>query len=202
MAPKPIRRALKDMLANLSMEDFEDFCHELVNRRGEQQVSLSRVEGKSRLDIVQVLVSTFTESGALHVAVEILRENNCGDAVEELLSCTGGQSSKPGSSETGATGVQTKADNGCTDGEHFVDKHRTQLINRVCSIPEILDELLEKKVIQPGDYEEIMALPTSQGQMRKLYSGPLNAAGLEGKDVFYKILEKKQPYLMNELKKN
>ena len=37
--------------------------------------------------------------------------------------------------------------------------------------------------------------------MRELYSGPLKASGDEGKDIFYKLLEGKEPYLVDDLKR-
>uniref|UniRef100_A0A8C9Y8B6 CARD domain-containing protein n=1 Tax=Sander lucioperca TaxID=283035 RepID=A0A8C9Y8B6_SANLU len=83
--------------------------------------------------------------------------------------------------------------------QHFVNKHRIKLIERVSNIGTILDELLDKDVIQPEMYDKIRVLPTCQDKMRELYSGPLNAAGA-CKDIFYKILEEKERYLVDELK--
>uniref|UniRef100_A0A668RUP9 CARD domain-containing protein n=1 Tax=Oreochromis aureus TaxID=47969 RepID=A0A668RUP9_OREAU len=71
---------------------------------------------------------------------------------------------------------------------HFVDKHRVELIQRVSNIEPILDELLKEKVIQQESYDRIRALQTSQEKMRELYSGPLKA-GSASKDVFYQILQ-------------
>ncbi|XP_074508912.1 uncharacterized protein LOC141778512 isoform X2 [Sebastes fasciatus] len=101
----------------------------------------------------------------------------------------------------GAADLTTMAEGECT-GEHFVDKHRAQLIDRVSDVAPILDQLLEEEVIQPGSYDEILAIPTTRDKMRKLYSGPLNTAGSVGKDVFYKILEEYEPSLIADLKEN
>ncbi|XP_034009286.1 uncharacterized protein LOC117500513 isoform X2 [Trematomus bernacchii] len=86
------------------------------------------------------------------------------------------------------------------DGKHFVDKHRIKLTDRVNSVGNILDQLLEEEVIQQAIYDTIRKIPTKQEQMRELFSGPLNAAGLCGKEVFYRILEKEEKYLIEELK--
>lgn len=82
-----------------------------------------------------------------------------------------------------------------------MDKHRVELTNRVTNIGPILDELLDAKVIQQEQYDEIRALPTSQEKMRKLYSGPLKA-GEACKDVFYKILERNEMFLIKDLETN
>ncbi|XP_034730276.1 apoptosis-associated speck-like protein containing a CARD [Etheostoma cragini] len=86
------------------------------------------------------------------------------------------------------------------DEKHFVDEHRIKLIEKVSNIPAILDELLCENVIQKDSYDKISALPTSKEKMRELFSGPLKASGVQGKEMFYKILNKHEPYLMNDLK--
>ncbi|KAM9353693.1 NACHT, LRR and PYD domains-containing protein 1 homolog isoform 2-T2 [Symphorus nematophorus] len=85
--------------------------------------------------------------------------------------------------------------------EHFVDKNQCDLIERVSNIGPILDNLLRDGVIQQEGYDTICVIPTTQEKMRKLYSGPLKAGGLAAKDIFYKILEKEESYLVADLKK-
>lgn len=75
---------LADTLDDLSKQNFEKFCHQLLDRRDGPQVRRCRVEEKSRLDIVDVLVSTFTEDGAARVTEDILRDMNCNQEAETL----------------------------------------------------------------------------------------------------------------------
>lgn len=84
MPPKSVRVALADMLEDLSKENFEKFCFGLLSRQVEPRVKRNRVEDKTRLQIADVLVSTFTESGALSVALEILRQIGCSQEAETL----------------------------------------------------------------------------------------------------------------------
>nr|XP_033958353.1 apoptosis-associated speck-like protein containing a CARD [Pseudochaenichthys georgianus] len=193
------RKAVKRMLSNLSTLNFDNFRNELVHRKTEPRVALNRVEGKSFLEITEVLISTFSETGAVEVSAELLGEIDCNIEAAQLLKDTGVEYSEPGSRNMGATGGPA-SENGSRDSEHFVDKHRTKLINRVNCVADILDQLLEKKVITQSSYSEIRVIPTSQEKMRELFSGPLNAAGPRGKDVFYGILEKEETYLIEELK--
>ncbi|KAL6109536.1 uncharacterized protein ACO6RY_12638 [Pungitius sinensis] len=88
-----------------------------------------------------------------------------------------------------------------TQGPDFVDEHRAALVDRVSNVGAILDELLAKEVVSQGSYDEIMKITTRRAQMRELYSGPLNAAGRCGKEVFFKILEEKERFLI-DLKRN
>ncbi|XP_034009272.1 uncharacterized protein LOC117500509 isoform X2 [Trematomus bernacchii] len=131
------------------------------------------------------------------------REPRC----ERVWSCeilkveaTGGPSSENGSRDTARPSAGETAQYTMVDGEHFVDKHRTELTDRVNCVGNILDRLLGKEVIQQAIYDKIRKIPTNQEKMRELFSGPLNAAGPRGKEVFYRILEKEEKYLIDELK--
>lgn len=81
-----------------------------------------------------------------------------------------------------------------------MEKHQVQLIQRVSNIEPILDELLDKKVIQQESYDKIRALATTQEKMRELYRGALRG-GLACKEIFYEILVEKERYLIDDLKR-
>ncbi|XP_068425995.1 apoptosis-associated speck-like protein containing a CARD [Clinocottus analis] len=201
MPPKTAKKAIKDALANLSKDNFQSFCEELLDRREEPLVKRNMVEGKGYLDVGNVLVDIFTEAKAPGVVVELLREIGCSNDADKLAQEIGSQSRKPGSSDTVRPSAgETGAEGDCSE-EHFVDEHRAELIDRVCNVATIMDGLLSKKVISAGIYDEIFAITNKRDKMRKLYSGALNAAGRDGKDIFYKLLEKNENYLMNDLKK-
>ena len=84
--------------------------------------------------------------------------------------------------------------------EHFVDKHQSELINRVSNVEPILDELLHQNVIQQDSYDKIKTLPTAEEKMRELISGPLKCSGVQGKDIFCEILCINHPLLIQDLK--
>lgn len=84
MPPNTIRKALADTLEDLSKRNFEKFCHELLDRRDEPRIRRNRLEGKNYLDVVDVLVCTFTESKALQVTVETLRQIDCNEDADAL----------------------------------------------------------------------------------------------------------------------
>ncbi|XP_049900901.1 uncharacterized protein LOC126390570 [Epinephelus moara] len=87
------------------------------------------------------------------------------------------------------------------EDKHFLDKHRDELIQRVKNTAAILDELLSENVIQQHNYDKIRALPTSQEIMRELFNQPLASSGVQGKETFYKILNKHESYLIDDLKR-
>ncbi|TKS82471.1 CARD PYD and [Collichthys lucidus] len=176
---KAKRKCIADALEDLKPEQLEKFRHQLLDRKGESRVRRAMVNNKSFLDIASVLVSTFTEDGAVKVTEELLKEIGCHDVAKELVEDVSAQS---GNNEV-----------------HFVDKHQLELTNRVSNAAPILDDLLVKKVIQQEMYDEIRKLPTTQKMMREIFSGCLKA-GKPCKDIFYESLVKNERFLIDDLK--
>uniref|UniRef100_A0A3B4X275 CARD domain-containing protein n=1 Tax=Seriola lalandi dorsalis TaxID=1841481 RepID=A0A3B4X275_SERLL len=83
--------------------------------------------------------------------------------------------------------------------EHFVDKHQLRLIKRVTNIASILDELLDKKVINNEKWEEIRKMPTPDAKMREVYI--CMRAGDECKNIFFEILKRQEKLLIEDLQK-
>uniref|UniRef100_A0A667WTB2 CARD domain-containing protein n=1 Tax=Myripristis murdjan TaxID=586833 RepID=A0A667WTB2_9TELE len=181
--PKTIKAAIKDSLEDLTEKKLNKFRAALLDRRGSH-----------------ALVSTFTESGALQVTAELLTEIGCNEEAQKLGEFTQHERKQSYQSQgpsAGASAVRTMSGD-----RHFVDRHRTALIQRVNTVPSLLDELLDSGVINQESYNTIMAQATSQARMRELYSGPLNASGTRGRDIFYEILEELEPYLISDLRNN
>uniref|UniRef100_A0A8C5CJY2 CARD domain-containing protein n=1 Tax=Gadus morhua TaxID=8049 RepID=A0A8C5CJY2_GADMO len=73
--------------------------------------------------------------------------------------------------------------------KHFVDKHRSALIQRIRRLAPILDRLLDRKVLSQEEYDAIMAKGTPQDQARQLYSGALT------------VLEELEVHLLQDLRR-
>ena len=84
---------------------------------------------------------------------------------------------------------------------HFVDQHRSDLIQRIGNFSPILDKLLDHGVLSQEQYD-IRAKATRQDKARELYSGALTSSGTSGKDIFYKVLEELEPFLIEDLKRS
>ncbi|KAM3873024.1 apoptosis-associated speck-like protein containing a CARD [Diretmus argenteus] len=171
MAGVSIKREITNMLEDLQENKLKRFRDELRDRdrAGEPRVRRKDLQGNDCYDTANLLVSTFTEFGALKVSLELLRLIGCNREADEL-------------------------------DRHFVDVHRSALIQNVSMVDSILDELLDHKVMQQDMYDLIRSKPTSQDQMRLLYSGPLKGCGTKGKDILYTILETNHPMLIDNLK--
>ncbi|XP_029359289.1 apoptosis-associated speck-like protein containing a CARD isoform X2 [Echeneis naucrates] len=202
MAPKTTKAAIKDSLANLSQDKFAEFVEQLLDRRTPPKVRRSEVEGKSRLAVTNLLVSTFTESKAPQVVQEILRDIGCSDEADELAAETGGTTSQPGSCNNAGPSSGAAAGNqpaGKSPEEHFVDKHELELINRVSNVNPILDGLLKQQVIDREKYMAIRKMITSCDQIRAVYVSL--QSGVKCKDIFYELVKKHEKFLFEELEK-
>ncbi|KAF6720662.1 Apoptosis-associated speck-like protein containing a CARD [Oryzias melastigma] len=179
MGSRTPKKILADTLEDLTETNFQKFVQDLVDRRQEPRVRRARVDGKGFLVVADVMVSTFTEKKVLSVAAEILRGIGCSEEAQQLKEAE----SSPSGSE-----------------QHFVDKHFSELIDRVTCVEPILDLLLQKEVLQHEAYNSIRSMPTPQAKMRELLIH-LRASPAH-KDIFYDILKKQQKHLVEDLEGN
>ncbi|XP_037128901.1 apoptosis-associated speck-like protein containing a CARD isoform X7 [Syngnathus acus] len=175
---------VKDALEDLSKINFKKFCDALVDRRGDRKVAKNKVQDKDFMDVTNVLVSSFTEDETPAVVIELLKSIKCFDEAKNLEDLIAEHFPKSSASKE----------------EHFVDKHRTELIERVTNIPPILNLLLKKKVIQDPVYEEICDTKGNPEKMTKIYRQALKS-GICAKDIFFEILKDKEPLLVEDLEK-
>lgn len=84
MSGRSVRMTVADTLSDLSKSNFENFVYELLDRREEPRIRRNRVEGKSYLEVTDVLVSTFTEAGAPRVVAELLRQIGCNEEADSF----------------------------------------------------------------------------------------------------------------------
>ncbi|KAL7375541.1 hypothetical protein ABVT39_019212 [Epinephelus coioides] len=84
-----------------------------------------------------------------------------------------------------AFAIQTKP---AENGQHFVDRHQTDLIERVTDTGTILDKLMNRRVISTKNYEAVRALNNPRDQMKRILQC-LASASTRGKDALYEILK-------------
>ncbi|XP_077455007.1 apoptosis-associated speck-like protein containing a CARD [Stigmatopora argus] len=166
------KKIILDSLDNLSKENYARFCLALVDRKGEPKVPLSQVEDQPRSEVKSVLVSYFTKAGAPAIVSELLKDIGCPEEADHLVSV-----------------------------QHFVDKHKLQLIQRVTNIDPILDGLLERHVLLQQGYQEISQTAEKQNKMRKIYQLALKS-GDTAKDVFMELLRQEEAYLVKDILKD
>uniref|UniRef100_A0A667X4A3 Pyrin domain-containing protein n=1 Tax=Myripristis murdjan TaxID=586833 RepID=A0A667X4A3_9TELE len=191
MTTKSARLAIKDALEDLTEKKLKKFRAALLDRRGEPRVKTNAVDGKDLLTITDVLVSTFT-SGALQVTVELLTEIGCNEEAKKLGEFTQHERKHtPVISVSKRKGSSSSAVSAEDISTHFVDQHRTTLIERVSNPMVILDKLLMR----------MAAKPTPQDKMRVIFSF-LRLPGTKGKDALYQILKEDYRSLVSDLERS
>ncbi|XP_069838390.1 uncharacterized protein [Dendropsophus ebraccatus] len=87
------------------------------------------------------------------------------------------------------------------DGEHFVDRHRVELIQQVAQVDLILDDLYQWELLTHEEYDRVWTRTTSQDKMRQLLRY-VESRGHEGKDGFLQSLRKHNAPLVRDLEGN
>ncbi|XP_053881944.1 apoptosis-associated speck-like protein containing a CARD isoform X1 [Malaclemys terrapin pileata] len=82
-------------------------------------------------------------------------------------------------------------------GEHFVNRHRADLIQRVCMVDSIID-MLYGTVLDEEQYQSIRAEKTNPDKMRKLYEF-MPSWNWYCKEQLYQALKAKNKFLIEEL---
>lgn len=84
------KRVIADVLEGLSTLNLDKFRFHLRGRRGDPLVTRLDVDDKSVREVADMLVSKFTEAGAVEVTLEMLREINCNEEAARLSECAVG----------------------------------------------------------------------------------------------------------------
>ncbi|KAK6469947.1 apoptosis-associated speck-like protein containing a CARD [Huso huso] len=211
MDKKTVKDHIINALDDLRQSELKAFRHKLCDTDFEEGVSIAKgkVEGADSLDLADIIVRTFSEANSVKVTVRVLRaigENQIANILERkegrqdnILERKTGQAGRmSGAIERTATNADGRLDL-TVNGVHFVDRHREALIKRTPIVAPILDALLTEKIIHQELYTEIVtATTTPQSKMRMLFLAT-TAWGTKQKDYFYKILEREQPFLIEEL---
>uniref|UniRef100_A0A8D0CW41 CARD domain-containing protein n=1 Tax=Sander lucioperca TaxID=283035 RepID=A0A8D0CW41_SANLU len=137
-------------LEDLSLSHFRLFCSKLLREdllRERQSTVSALAADHDFTEITGLLVSTFTEDGALSVASCVL--------VRVPGRCVKRSISK----------------------QYAADSWKDHLIHVMSNVEPILDELLTKGVIEQESFDKISALPTSEEKMMELLDDHLKTVG-------------------------
>ncbi|XP_040296198.1 apoptosis-associated speck-like protein containing a CARD [Bufo bufo] len=127
-------------------------------------------------------------------------------SIRQLLPCVcGGSPGGHGRSYLQTTGLQrpgaAAAGPGCPcrvqDGEHFVDRHRAELIRRVKLVDPILDDLHQHKLLTTEAYDTVRSKATSQRQMRELFRHVESWWNKDKDQLLESLRKNNQPFIRN-----
>ncbi|KAJ8358370.1 hypothetical protein AAFF_G00011650 [Aldrovandia affinis] len=121
------------VLDNLSAENLDKFKHKLSKLH---KIGYGLIEKETNIAITGRIIDNFGKKNAIARTAEVLRAIGVKDEANDLEEAYAGQ----GGASTAGTG-------GGTEGQHFVEKHQLELIERVKMVESILDQLLHQKRI-------------------------------------------------------
>uniref|UniRef100_A0A3B1IDK3 PYD and CARD domain containing n=1 Tax=Astyanax mexicanus TaxID=7994 RepID=A0A3B1IDK3_ASTMX len=203
---------LEGAMEDLGAEKFKKFISKMTDRT-ETRVAKGAVEGKDCGDIANLLIEHFTESRALEITLQILRNIKANQTAENLEKEAAANGFSPSVGAGGSAGTATPnpnpnpggsssavtPTNDVSDKATFIDDKFVELVEKATSMNAVLDILLSKKVINDEQYNDIGSERTEQQKMRRLIREALKASGASGKAVLYDALMVKQPYMMKDL---
>ncbi|KAM5227928.1 apoptosis-associated speck-like protein containing a CARD isoform 2-T2 [Ctenodactylus gundi] len=171
------RDAILEALENLTTEELKKFKLKLRSvplRYGYGRIPRGQLEGMDAVDLTDKLVSFYLEEYGTELTVTVLHDMGMKEMAQQLQDVI----------------LQ----------EHFVDRHRAALIQRVTDVDGVLDALYGK-VLREEQYQAVRAETTSPRKMRRLFSfAP--SWNLTCKDLLLQALKDTQPYLVSDLEQS
>ncbi|XP_051852310.1 apoptosis-associated speck-like protein containing a CARD [Antechinus flavipes] len=192
------RELILKALENLKEDEFKTFKYKLQNwqlRKGFTPIPRGKLSSMDRVDLSDKIVCCYLEGYGMELTAEVLLNMGIREEAVALQ-----EAARSASNGNAAQSTQHSASASTASGEHFVDRHRVNLINRVTVLDPVLDELFGNVLIAE-QYDTIRAETTIQKQMRKLYTFMRNWDNA-CKDMFLEALRKNNPFLVEELEKS
>ncbi|XP_069041630.1 apoptosis-associated speck-like protein containing a CARD [Lepisosteus oculatus] len=194
--PKTIKDHIIAALEDIGDFELKRFKAKLCDGQ-DRRIRRGAIENGDQIDLAEKLISTYTEKMAVKITIDLLRAIDENQAAEDLQDST---KELMGGASTGRPPAGAAAeDRYVKNGVHFVDRHRSALIQRVTMVEPILDALLTKKYVSQEEYSLILEERTPVSRMRALLTGPMVTCGKRGQDELCRILEQEQPILMEDL---
>ncbi|XP_022518296.2 apoptosis-associated speck-like protein containing a CARD [Astyanax mexicanus] len=139
-----IRDLLLEALEDLDSQQFKAFTWKLTDSELDLRIPRGVVEGRDRVDIVNLLIGSFTENRALEITLQLLKIIRANQVAEDLetgarvrgLCAAGGG---------GPSGVSTPAYDALKKAA-FIDDKWVELVQRATGVEAVLDVLLSSTV--------------------------------------------------------
>ncbi|XP_053120886.1 NACHT, LRR and PYD domains-containing protein 1b allele 2-like isoform X2 [Hemicordylus capensis] len=106
----------------------------------------------------------------------------------------------PSTNITSGRNVLTGRQPHISSEQHFIDRHREELIQRVATVEPVLDILYGASILDDEQYQTISSKATSYNQMRVLYR-LVPSWDHSCKDKLYEALKAKNQYLIEDLER-
>lgn len=194
---KSARDAILEALENLTSDELKKFKMKLLSvplRYGYGRIPRGTLLPLDAMDLTDKLVSFYLEGYGTELTATVLSDMGMQNLALQL------QESRHNGPGAAPAAIRSPPQMATQPAQHFVDRHRQALIQRVTEVNGVLDALYGK-VLSEEQYNRVRAESTNQEKMRTLFSFT-PAWNLTCKDLLLQALRDTQPYLVAELEKN
>ncbi|XP_077303452.1 apoptosis-associated speck-like protein containing a CARD [Lithobates pipiens] len=202
---RTVRDELLTALDDLDEDGFKRFCAKIRDWKietGYRKIPKSKLEKTKTVDVVDLILSRYTNSYGPELTVDVL------DAIEEkdvvlnlkkaLEKVKGFSWRKKPEEKPPSTSEASSSSAPNPQEKHFVDKHRRKLIANCPLVAPILDGLKSEDLLTDEQYDTIRAEKTPQDKMRKLYEF-IKGWSASSKQTLYEILKEVNGPLIENL---
>ncbi|XP_069591127.1 apoptosis-associated speck-like protein containing a CARD [Ranitomeya imitator] len=193
---RTVKDVLIDTLENLERKSFKKFKNKLNDieiKEGYSRIPKGPLQEADDLDTAELILRFYKDHYGIQVTLRVLEAINENKEAAELkkaiMEVTGFAPQESSMGDQGATSREE---------DHFVDRHRTQLIALVALVDPILDDLLQWKLLTSEDYITVRSTNTPQNKMRQLFCY-VDSWGSRDKDQFLKSLRDHNAPLIRNL---
>ncbi|XP_027690326.2 apoptosis-associated speck-like protein containing a CARD isoform X2 [Chelonia mydas] len=179
---------LQSALDNLLQEDIKRFKDKLSHSdfEGKGTIPRGRLENADRTDMKNLLMAFYGAAAAVDVTIDVFTQINLRHSAAKLR--------KEREKDLHPNGKPSELS---AKGEDFVNRHRADLIQRVCMVDSIID-MLYGTMLDEEQYQSIRAEKTNPDKMRKLYEF-MPSWNWYCKEQLYQALKAKNKFLIEEL---
>ncbi|XP_077130020.1 apoptosis-associated speck-like protein containing a CARD isoform X2 [Ranitomeya variabilis] len=193
---RTVKDVLIDTLENLERKSFKKFKNKLNDieiKEGYSKIPKGTLQEADDLDTADLILRYYKDHYGIQVTLTVLEAINENKEAAELkkaiMEVTGFAPQESSMGDQRATSREE---------EHFVDRHRAQLIALVALVDPILDDLLQWKLLTSQDYITVRSMNTPQNKMRQLFCYVVSW-GERDKDQFLKSLREHNAPLIRNL---
>lgn len=204
---KTVRDLLVETLENLERKSFKKLKNKLNDleiKKGHNKIPKGKLEEADTEDVANLIINYYTDSYGTEVTLTVLEAIDEKQEAEKLRIALGtvkGFASQVPVQEDGGAASRAHTEDAAPvapsrDEEHFVDRHRADLIRRATLVAPILDDLYHQLTTE--GYNTVRSKSTPQEQMRELLRY-VESWGNEGKDELLEALRRHNAPLIRSL---
>ncbi|KAM4024748.1 apoptosis-associated speck-like protein containing a CARD [Anomaloglossus baeobatrachus] len=203
---RTVRDVLVRTLENLNNMSFKKFKNKLNDLGSASRIPRCSLETADTDDVADLIIRYYTDNRGILVTLEALEDINENQEAKNLrnaLETVTGRAPQesPIGLNRGSIARGPIVESAPSRGEeHFVDRHREELIGRVTLVDPVLEDLYENHLLSGQDRDRIRQMRPYYKQMDEVFCYAASWTSDE-KDQFWASLREHNPSLLRSLQR-